>query len=229
MLNTLRHDAVFKKEFFLEDVHLIGCGGVNSLVSQSLAKLGVGVNNQVHFWDKDTVESHNPSNQAYDPSHIKQSKVVALQRQYQVWSGGVEAVIHNQFVTEPIELSGVVFLGVDSMQTRRAICEQSIWRKPSVSLLIEMRMDATNAIVFCVDPNNEDQIECWYAYWHGDDEAENLLGCSGHVSVIDTVQINAALGIGRFRHYANHQYQNMVNRIWFDVQNLQLKTESWQS
>lgn len=218
-LDTKRHDDLFDKTAFDLPVHIIGTGGVGSHVAYELAKLGVGTNDSAHvrFYDGDIIEAHNIANQAYDLEHIDGPKVIALADQFMKWSGGIAAAPLHGYITGQIELQGIVFLCLDSMQARKDICQGSLWRNKDVSLVVDPRMDADSAVVFTIDPNNEDHIEFWEDRWFPDDEAQNQAGCGGHLSVITTVTITAALAVHQLIAFAKkrstegmRQYQRLT-------------------
>lgn len=229
MLDTRRHDAIFDNKSFDCPVNIIGVGGVGSHVARLLAKLGVGSHSAVNVYDGDRVEPHNLSNQAYLSQHVGSYKTDALYDQYYKWSGGVEIYPRAQYVTAQIPLSGIVFLCLDQMEPRKAICEQSVWRNPDVKLLIETRTSVAHAMVFALDPNRERHIECWDAYWYPSEMADNDTGCNGPQSIITSVEMTSILAVQSFLHFARTgTVEGMINRFSFDLTALEvMKREVW--
>jgi molybdopterin/thiamine biosynthesis adenylyltransferase len=221
-LDTKRHDALFKKEEFTLPVHLIGTGGVGSHVAYELAKLGVGFHNEIHLYDGDTIESHNIANQAFEVGQIGMQKALALSDRYVDLSGGATVHAHPSFVTERITLSGVVFLCLDSMEARKKICQGSLWRNTAVPAVIDTRMDAATAVAYTIDPNNEEHIERWEERWFPDEEADNLAGCGGHLSVITAVAMTASIAVQQFIGFAAKR--NIATANYF-----RLSLDSWES
>ncbi len=228
-LDTKRHDMLFNKEAFDKPVHIIGVGGVGSHVVLELAKLGVGTHpqNTVDFYDGDIIEPHNVSSQAYGTKRIGMPKVEALSHQFTSWSDGNVGVPHPHFVEGRIPLSGVVFSCLDTMQARKDICEASIWRNPDITLFIETRMDANNAIVFAFDPNNEDHIGIWEEYWFPDSEANDEAGgCGSHQSAITAVTITASLAVQQMIHFAKKSNE-FANHLRLTFSPWELKASVW--
>lgn len=229
MLDTKRHDALFDKRAFDEDVHVIGTGGVGSAVARQLAKLGIGCARAFHLWDGDTVAPHNLANQAYAPAHIGKSKTDALAEQIRTWSDGTEAISHPSFVTGSVPLSGIVFLCLDSMHARKDICEQSLFRNPAVPLTIETRMDASSVIIHAFDPRSETHIEYWNMYWYPDAEMENEAGCNGPISVISTVEMTASMAVAQLIAYSKARDAGMLyNQVQLSLRTWEIKKAMWQ-
>ncbi len=229
-LDTKRHDALFAKEAFAIPLHLIGVGGVGSHVAQQLGKLGTGTNpsNTIDVYDGDRIESHNVANQAYLPEHVGQQKTSALQEQFSVWSDGSTVHVHDMFVREHVPLCGIVFLCLDSMEARKRICELSIWNNTDVKLLIDTRMDAETAVCFAIDPNNKEHIEIWEERWFPDNQADNLAGCGGHLSVITAVTMTASIAVQQFLAFArNIPSPDRPNYIRLSLDTWELYTEYW--
>ena len=76
-ISTIRHDELLPRQLVMSPIHLIGCGGVGSHVAMMLAKMQVGEAG-MHLYDDDTIEAHNPPNQAFERHHIGKPKVAAL-------------------------------------------------------------------------------------------------------------------------------------------------------
>ncbi len=227
MIDTMRHDEYFDKTKFVLPVHIVGCGGVGSHIAELIAKLGVGFadTSTVNLWDGDSVAKHNLANQAFCESHIGLKKAGCLKTQYAKWSGGIKPISHEQYVTEKIPLSGIVFLAVDSMAARRKICQESIWSNPEVKLLIEVRMDATYVIVHTINPNNQSHIEIWEEEWYPDNETENSVGCGGHITVITTVVMAASLAVQKL--LAFDRSENPAQKLTFNIPKGELKEYYW--
>jgi hypothetical protein len=199
-LDTKRHDDLFNKGECDLPIHVIGTGGVGSHVTYMLAKLGVGSNprNTLDLYDGDIIEGHNVSNQAYVEEHIGGTKVDTLAQEFAKWSSGNTATAHPHFVTEKIDLEGIVILCLDSMDARRDICRASIWGNPKIPFLIDARMDASNAIAFALDPRKESHVAKWEQLWFPDSQAAHRIGCGGPLSVITAVTMTAALSVQHF-------------------------------
>lgn len=116
-----RQAAILPAHSLSFPVHLIGAGGVGSLVALLLAKLGV---TDLHLYDDDTVVAANVGTQVYGAEHIGSLKVDALAHLCEQFAG-IRPQRHAVRVAR-LSFSGLVIAAVDSMRDRRAIFEQSI-------------------------------------------------------------------------------------------------------
>lgn len=230
MIETIRHDDVFSATAFSGTCHVIGCGGVGGHVAQGLARLGVGIHEQspIVLYDPDVFAPHNVANQWQDDVHIGLPKVRAAVEQMRHINPGIAVTGRQERINESHHLSGVVFLCIDTMADRDAFLTQCVPDTTNVRCVIETRMDAEVAVVHCFDPRNAVHRACWYTYWYSDEEAENLLGCGGHVSVISTVYVTAALALSVFIRFA-HAYtaEGITNRVYFDTTKYVCESEVW--
>ncbi len=227
-LDTKRHDALFNKKAFTQDLHLIGAGSVGSAVAYQLAKLGVGDASAFHLWDGDTVAPHNLPNQAYYTRDVGLKKVDALQRNICEWSDGTEAIVHGEYVTEEIPLAGIVILCLDNMEARRDICRDSLWNNPRVKLVIETRMDASLLVVHTFDPNIPKHIEFWEFYWHPNKAVQNEVGYGGPVSIIPSVEMTASLVSQQFIKFVRSGWDDIYNQLQLNLRTWELKKTKWQ-
>lgn len=229
MLQTLRHDEIFNHTAFLEPVHVIGVGGIGSEVVRGLIKLGVGRVNELHVWDDDTVAPHNLANQAYSLADVGMSKVAALGRHATSWSG-VTLHEHRKRVEERVDLSGVVFVCVDSMRARWELWWRNIKHNPRLSLCIETRMDATYATVHTLNPNEKEHVHQWERFWYPDEKTTDRFGCGGHVAVGPTAVLVANLALWQFIRFAatRHGEEDALdNQIRLKLRPLSLTTYQW--
>ena len=229
VLNPLRHQAMFDPDAYQLETNVIGVGGVGSEVVRLLTKLGVGQNSLLRAWDRDHVESHNVGNQAYDPMDIGQSKVRSLKRHVRIWSGASTGLsTRRQQVVRKVALEGVVFLCLDTMTARKNICRRSLFNNPNVSLCIETRMDAHSAQAYVFDPNNQNHVKMWLAYWYPDTNTENTAGCGGHLSVITAVNATAVLAVQSLIDWFSVKDATRIpNYLSLDLSTWTLRTESW--
>jgi hypothetical protein len=227
-LQTVRHDAIFNKETFVDLVHLIGTGSVGSHVALQLAKLGIGTHptSGLHLYDGDIIEAHNIANQAYSVADIGHKKAEVLAREYTQWSNGLSSSAHSEFVRDRIPLSGVVMTCLDSMEARKAIGETSIWGNPEVKLLIDARMDVNTAVVFTINPNNERHVDLWNEYWFPDTQATDAPGCGGNQTVISAVLITAALAVQQLIGFASGR-REFPNHLRLSFNTGEFKFTQW--
>lgn len=208
--NTVRHDELFDKESFKLCVWIFGVGGTGGEVARCLVGLGVGQpHSPVHICDPDHFEPHNVPTQL-----VTQQQGIDCQRKVEAVKENLlrtnpEAVIHTHALKAPHpelpQISGVVFLCLDSMSDRMAIVEELLENNPLVHCVIDIRMDVPGAVVYCFDPDDEFHIGCYFDEWYGDDEAEVMLGCNNeHFAMRSSILGAVCLGMKRFEAFAEH-------------------------
>ena len=194
MVNSLRHQSVFSPdEWGDRRIDLIGAGAVGSRLALDLAKLGV---RDIHVWDDDVVEAHNVANQIFGLMDIGELKVAALAKLIREQTG-TEVTAHAERVESPVNFGEVVFIQVDSMDTRKTIFEESIRYKLNVRLMIETRMGASEGRVYAIDPSNLSHVQGWERRLYTSEQAQ-ASACGGTVSVGPTAAIVAGLALWQF-------------------------------
>lgn len=218
-LDISRHRELFDPDTFTRPITIIGAGATGSWLALALAKLGL---EDITVWDFDKVEEHNIPNQAFRLKDIGISKVAALNG---LLLRTIEQPIKMQnkrFTNE--QLSGVVFMMIDTMEGRKKIWENSIKMKPSVDLLIEPRMGLDVGRVYNVIPTDMEQIRKYEETFYGDDVAE-VSACGASKTVI-----SSALGITSWcvRQLINfHNDEELANEILIDFKYNNLITTKW--
>ncbi len=227
MIDISRHKELFNPDTFLHPITIIGAGATGSWLAIALAKLGI---KNISVWDFDIVEEHNIANQVYfiqsphgrEWSDVNRAKVKAL-RDLIEWSAGTSVDIHNEPFTNQ-RLSGIVFLMVDSMKTRKEIWEASIKMKTSVVHLIEPRMGLDVGRIYNVSPCNLEHIKQYENTYYNDDVAE-VSACGNSMTVI-----SSALGIASWcvRQLINfHNNIDIDNEILIDFKYNNIFTTKW--
>ncbi len=205
-LNTTRHRSVFDATQFQGlPIHIIGCGATGSRIGLSLIELGL---RNLHFYDFDIVESHNLCNQVFTSADIGSSKIEAMKRVYCEKTGNTEAPDIMTFnpikvCKEPeidIDLTGIVFLLVDTMAARREIWEEFISGKDTIPLVIETRMASSYGDINLINPLDPDQESTWLDSLIDDDAAE-VSPCGASISVGPTANIIANMAVWQFMHF----------------------------
>jgi ThiF family len=230
MLDTSRHNAIFSCDAFDCSVHIIGCGGMGSRVAEGLTRMGVGIHDQspIHLYDHDCFDGHNIANQWIDAGDVGSNKAECLAANMTRLNLGCEVVPHSHRVQEYIPLSEVVFICVDSMSSRRIIMEEVIERNPDVECVIETRMDAQIGISHCFDPFDKKQSDCWWLYWHSDEEADHIGGCSEPQSIISAIYGTTMLALKQFEKFARlGDTWDIANRVYVDFDDFKVRTEQW--
>lgn len=230
MIDTTRHQAIFNPDTFYYPVHVIGCGGMGSHVAQGLTRMGVGISGQspIHLYDDDMFEAHNIANQWADIADIGGYKAEQVACSMQKLNPECDVIAHLQKVEKFIQLTGVVFICVDSMEARRTIMESVVEENLGVVCVVETRMDAETGISHCFDPHNKKQSDCWWLYWHSDEEADNIGGCSQPQSIISAIEGTTMLAHKQFEQFARIDSTfELYNRVYFDFANFVCSKEQW--
>ena len=139
---------------FHEPIHLIGVGGIGSVVLPVLARMAPP---ELVLWDHDKVEPHNLDYQLiYRPEDIGSYKVdaAAAYLKRQGLAEGVELTLRRERVTKDHagELSGIVILAVDSMKARFDITAGVLYN-PAVVYMLDGRTGGPQLDCFCIEPN----------------------------------------------------------------------------
>jgi molybdopterin/thiamine biosynthesis adenylyltransferase len=164
---------------FPEQIHLIGVGGIGSVVLPPLMRMAP---QQVVLWDHDHVESHNLDYQLiYRPEDVGRPKVEAalsyLERQG--LTDGTNVTLRPERVTSSYanELSGIVIMAVDSMEARldifKAVCHNS-----AVLYMLDGRTGGSQFDCFCIEPCNLVQVDFYQGLLFPDSQAAPL-PCGG--------------------------------------------------
>ena len=201
MLDIVRHQSVFNPHELEENVHVIGCGATGSRIVAELARLGIRT---IHAWDDDKVEKHNIANQVYNQLCVGDFKVDAInmltdiiifdEKEIDMIDDNFKSITtHNEKVTNQA-LTGIVFLLIDTMASRKEIWENCIKFKPYVKLMIETRMGADSLRIYTINPLNFEQV----AFWEGtlcDDEEAVVSACGANTTVGATAAVISGLAV----------------------------------
>jgi molybdopterin/thiamine biosynthesis adenylyltransferase len=192
--------------------------------------MGVGIPEQspIYLYDFDMFEAHNVANQWADVGDVGGWKAERVARSMRCVNIGCEVTPHMVEVNEFMPLSGVVFICVDSMKARRSIMENVVEKNPDVACVIETRMDAETGISHCFDPHDKRQSDCWWLYWHSDNEADNIGGCSQPQSIISAIYGTTMLALKQLEQFTRigHTYE-MANRVYQDYTTFSSTSEQW--
>ena len=157
-------------------VSIIGLGGIGSFVAVGVGKLGVP---NIVLVDDDSVELHNLPNQFYDVDQIGLSKTLATAENVESYSGNADAdaLFGRIGKDQPImdewgRPEGIVVSGVDSMLSRQDIWENgNLKYNPRVRCYIDARIAGQVIVIYCVNPNDLDDVKGYEKTLHSDGEA----------------------------------------------------------
>ena len=220
-LDVSRHKELFNPYYFDLPVTIIGAGALGSWLALALTKLGI---KDITVWDFDTVEEHNIPNQAFNKHDVGYPKAEVIGEIINANTGQEINVKNQQFDNQ--RLAGIVFLMVDSMETRWHIWEKSIKMKSAVKLLVEARMGFDIGRIYNVEPMNLDHIKQYEDTFSYSDEEAEVSACGNSMTVVST-----ALGITSWcaRQLINWHNEDVEldNEILIDFKNNNLITTRW--
>lgn len=207
MLVTTRHKDIFKPEQALP-VFIVGCGATGSHIAMQLFCLGITEN--IHVIDFDTVEPHNLANQIFIREDIGRKKVNALMTNAMYKLGGdqtqelelnetfAEGTVPDDFNIDfqftPPDKPVIVILAVDTMEARIEIVD-SLRGSEKDYIIIDPRMAATHGLVYTF--NLKTQYNQWEDTLIPDEHAE-VSACGAAISVIPTVQFLSSLVVWEY-------------------------------
>lgn len=220
MIDISRHKELFNPENFTTPVHIIGAGATGSWLALALAKLGLS---NINVWDFDIIEEHNVANQAFSYLDVNKTKVNALQALINNQTKTIINIKNEKFTNQHI--SGIVFLMVDSMETRKSIWENAIKMKPAISLLIEPRMGLDVARIYNVEPCNLSHIKEYENTYYTDEVAE-VSACGNSMTVISSAMSIASWCTRQLINFDNNI--QLDNEILIDFKFNNIFTSIWQ-
>ena len=191
-------EATQQPEDFPYPIHVLGAGSVGGNIVLMLAKLGFL---NITAYDFDIVEQHNVSNQVYGRKDIGKIKVEALSDLIFQNTGTVVKAVCEKFTDG--QLSGIVFLAVDSMEARKQIWKTSVRTNFDVRLLIEIRMSKESGIIFAIHPNDTTEINCYEKNFYNDSEVftENACSMRGSAPLASSIDNHAVFQLLNFMNF----------------------------
>ena len=206
---------------FDHPIHIIGVGATGSYIALLTAK--TTGSSKITIWDFDKVEGHNLPNQLYGPEHIGMEKTEACFSVIKEQTG-VEVEMEGKCTPDAVnQLNGVVFLAVDSMETRKEIWDNCIKLNPLVVRMIEMRLGIEMGVVHIVDPNSVEDVKGWEKEWYPDSEAEQS-PCTNRM-ISTTVATMAGLSV---HHLINiYKDREIPPRLLVDMSSFSFEAFEW--
>jgi molybdopterin/thiamine biosynthesis adenylyltransferase len=148
-----------------QKVTIIGAGAIGSWVALALAKMGMM---EIEVWDDDTVTVENMNCQFYRFCDIGEKKADSIKRMVRDFTGVTINSKAERY--EGQRLSGVVISAVDSMAVRKLIWDSNK-DNGMVKFIVDPRMGAETALLYCMDPCDEKDIESYEKTLFSDDDS----------------------------------------------------------
>jgi hypothetical protein len=202
MLRYLRNKDLIKQSL-LDEVTIIGAGGIASALVTILAQMGF---KKFHIWDDDKLEEHNISTTAYPENCVGMTKVECARNAILWHQKGAKVDMYLKRWVPKDYLSDIVLLTPDNMETRLDVHMQ--WkRNTNRRALIDMRMGALTMEVISVEKDNDNFIKTWQASNKISDEA-----CTAKHTIF-TANIVAGLGASQlFNVLHNRSYWQYIRQ-----------------
>ena len=188
-------------------ITIVGCGGIGSPTALMLANMGI---RDVVLVDFDIVEDHNRPNQGYRKKDTGKPKVEALEEIIGEFAEDCCVTAINEKFTDQ-NLSGVVIMAVDNMETRKMIWEKVKWN-PDVLLCIDGRLAGEYLEIFTIKPSRLDDIEYYEARLFSDEDASGL-PCTAK-GIIYIGGIISSLIANQIKRWAKEE--RIIRKISFD-------------
>lgn len=161
----MRQLDVLPIEMLSERINVIGAGAIGSFVTLSLAKMGFS---NITVYDDDVIETENMNCQFYPLPEIGNSKVEALRKVVEIFTGTKIEWVNKKYTGGA--LPGTVISAVDKMSVRKLIWSESLLH-PETTLIIDPRMSAEDAALYCYSPLLENDRLCYEKTLYSDEEA----------------------------------------------------------
>lgn len=208
-MNLNKHIEFFNPANVDGPIHIIGCGAIGSYIAHYLVRLGC---TNIHLWDFDTVDAHNITNQMYKHTQIGKPKTDSLIEILQEINSSITLIKHGAY--EKQNVSGYVFLAVDSIDLRREIATHLKDNK-YIKAMFDCRMRLTDAQSYAADWSNKESINAFIntMQFSGEEakEATPVSACGTTLSVVSTVSTIAALTVTNFINFINkNEIQNVI-------------------
>ena len=195
-MDLSRSIEVFNPDVVDKEVHIIGVGATGSFVLQTLVRFGV---KKIHIWDFDKYEAHNVNNQAITQECCDKQKVEAQVELCKHINPEAEIIPHDKKVTadDIKEMSGYVFLLVDSMACRKELFS-TIKENENIKWYWESRLGSDQGRVYCLPINKDfDYSPYETMHFYSDDDAE-VSACGTSITIVSIVLSVTALMVNQF-------------------------------
>lgn len=186
-MNINKFYEFFQPEKCRDKIHIIGCGAVGSTIAELLARSGL---KKFVLYDFDIVESHNIANQMFTERDLGILKTEAVARMIKDINPDAEVEIKEKYNGQM--LNGYVFMAVDSIAIRKAICQDN-YNNPYIKAMFDARIRLEDAYGYAARWNNYKEKENLIKSMNYTDEeaaAETpMSACNMTLSVAPTVRL----------------------------------------
>ena len=200
-MNLLKVLDYFDPYKVKDRIHIIGCGSVGSTVADLLARFGL---ENFVLYDFDTVEDKNIVNQMFYVEDVGKLKVDALEAHMKSINPEVKVRKVSNGWSSDVNLSGYIFLCVDSISVRKAVVETYRYNR-DIKGVFDFRTGLTSADHYACDWQTQDGIKWLLSTMnYSDDEANRknpVSACGITLGVATTVRLCVDAGVANFVNY----------------------------
>ena len=144
------------KQSLLDEVTIIGAGGVGSSLMINCAIMGFS---HIHIWDFDILEEHNLSTTMYPEEYLGLLKVDAAEKQALFYNKNVKIHKHAEPWESGKYLSPLTLMAPDNMEVRMSVYTD--WYLNKCKFLIDMRMGALTMEIITVSQKHDNFRSTW--------------------------------------------------------------------
>lgn len=199
-MNLIKHSDFFNPINIEAPIHIIGIGAIGSQITMQLTRLGC---DNLHLYDFDIVEDKNIANQNYFYNDIKVPKTAATLKNIWQINPTAKAKTYDQGYNNQ-NLSGYVFLCVDSIETRHKIATQHKFN-PNIKAMFDFRMGLSDAQHYAADWTDDKQKDNFLKtmnFTHEEAQAaQPVSACGTTLAVLPTILIITSVGVANFINY----------------------------
>lgn len=218
MIDLAKSYEFFNPNSVKERIHIIGCGSVGATIAENLCRLGL---TKFTLWDFDKVCSHNLANQIFRQDDIGRRKTEALLDIMKEINPDVEESTKlKSSGWNGEQVSGIVFLCLDSIELRRKFVEENMMNT-NIRAIFDIRTLLTGAQIFGADWSSEDmKSNLLNSMNFSDKQAEEstpVSACGVTLGVAPTVRIACAYQVANFVNWVQKGKNNIKKLIAFDA------------
>lgn len=211
----------FKPEKCRERIHIIGCGSVGSTVAENLVRCGL---TKLTLWDFDDVEEKNIVNQMFRQQDVGNNKAETLVDILTDINPELKSTIEiKKDGWNGENLSGYIFLCVDSIELRRKIVESNM-NNLFIKAMFDFRTGLEFAQHYAADwSSREMKRDLLNSMDFSDEEANKatpVSACGITLGVATTVRLICALGVNNYINFVKGN--GLKKLIIIDGFNMQL-------
>lgn len=200
-MNLVKSFEFFDPGICRDQIHIIGCGAVGSTLAEIITRLGI---ENITLYDFDVVEEKNIANQMFRRIDIGKTKTQALKEMLCEINPDLEHTIKIVDGYNGQQLSGYVFMAVDSVDVRREIFTKNKFNM-KIKAMFDFRMGLTDAEHYAAswqDLKQKDNL--WNSMQFSQEEADAAApqsACNQLLSVAPTIRTICSFGVANFMNF----------------------------